>query len=88
MSRPAVKQHPPVGAAWHRPLFTGFPFWATRAPMIDTQFIGLYGSFARSVTLPAGADDDGITGCYDNGILTVSVTLTEAPPADKHAVQT
>jgi HSP20 family protein len=47
-----------------------------------------YGSFMRSVTLPAGADEDDITASYDKGILTVSVALPDAPPAEKHiAVQ-
>jgi HSP20 family molecular chaperone IbpA len=35
-----------------------------------------YGSFARSVPLPDGADPDSITTTYDNGILTVSVPLS------------
>jgi HSP20 family protein len=43
-----------------------------------------YGSFVRSVTLPAGADEDDITASYDKGILTVSVALPKAPPAEKH----
>jgi HSP20 family protein len=43
-----------------------------------------YGSFVRSVSLPAGADEDAITASYDNGILTVSVPVTEAKPAEKH----
>lgn len=42
-----------------------------------------YGSFVRSVTLPAGADEDGITATYDKGILTVSVKVEEAKPAEK-----
>ena len=48
-----------------------------------------YGSFVRSVSLPAGADEDGINATYDKGILTVSVALPkEAAPAEKHiAVQ-
>jgi len=47
-----------------------------------------YGSFARSVTLPAGADEDDITATYDKGILTVSVPVSQATPAEKHvAVQ-
>ena len=37
-----------------------------------------YGSFIRSVTLPSGADEDAIKASYDNGILTVSVPITEA----------
>jgi HSP20 family molecular chaperone IbpA len=45
-----------------------------------------YGSFIRSVTLPSGADEDAIKASYDNGILTVSVPITEAQPAEKHVV--
>ena len=37
-----------------------------------------YGSFVRSVTLPAGADEDAIKASYDKGILTVSVPVTES----------
>jgi HSP20 family molecular chaperone IbpA len=43
-----------------------------------------YGSFIRSVTLPAGADQDAIKASYDKGILTVSVPVTEADTAEKH----
>ena len=43
-----------------------------------------YGSFMRSVTLPAGADEDAIKASYDKGILTVSVPVTEAQTAEKH----
>ncbi|GAB3231775.1 Hsp20/alpha crystallin family protein [Mycolicibacterium hippocampi] len=44
-----------------------------------------YGSFMRSVTLPAGADEDAIKATYDKGILTVSVPVAEAvAPAEKH----
>ena len=42
-----------------------------------------YGSFIRSVSLPPGADDDAITASYDKGILTVSVPISEAKPAEK-----
>lgn len=42
-----------------------------------------YGSFVRSVTLPAGADEDGIKASYDKGILTVSVPVSAAEPAEK-----
>jgi HSP20 family molecular chaperone IbpA len=37
-----------------------------------------YGTFDRSVMLPAHIDEDKVTASYDNGILTVSVPL-EAP---------
>jgi HSP20 family molecular chaperone IbpA len=50
-----------------------------------------YGSFIRSVTLPAGANEDDIKATYDKGILTVDVTVPEqaaAAAAEKHiAVQ-
>jgi HSP20 family molecular chaperone IbpA len=43
-----------------------------------------YGSFMRSVTLPAGAEEDAVKASYDNGILTVSVPVTEVEAAEKH----
>jgi len=46
-----------------------------------------YGSFSRSVTLPAGANEDDIKATYDKGILTVDVAVPEqaaAAPAEKH----
>lgn len=43
-----------------------------------------YGTFMRSVTLPAGADQDAIKASYDKGILTVSVPVTEAQAVEKH----
>ena len=44
-----------------------------------------YGSFVRSVTLPAGTDEDGIKAGYDKGILTISVPVTQAEAAaEKH----
>ena len=44
-----------------------------------------YGSFVRSVTLPAGANEEDIKAIYDKGILTVSVAVAEqAAPAEKH----
>jgi HSP20 family molecular chaperone IbpA len=42
-----------------------------------------YGSFVRTVPLPAGADEDNIEAAYDNGILTVSVAVSEAKPAER-----
>jgi HSP20 family molecular chaperone IbpA len=42
-----------------------------------------YGSFARTVPLPAGADEDDIHATYDRGILTVSVPLSDEHPAEK-----
>lgn len=43
-----------------------------------------YGSFVRTVTLPQGADEDGIKASYDKGILTVSVPVADAKPTEKH----
>src|SRR6516225_7083420 len=43
-----------------------------------------YGSFIRTVSLPAGADEDDIKASYDKGILTVSVAIKESKPAEKH----
>jgi HSP20 family molecular chaperone IbpA len=42
-----------------------------------------YGSFARTVSLPAGADEDNIEATYDQGILTVSVAVSEPKPAER-----
>ena len=36
-----------------------------------------YGAFARSVTLPEGADEDHIRASYDSGILEVVVTIKD-----------
>jgi HSP20 family protein len=43
-----------------------------------------YGSFTRTIALPAGADEDDINATYDRGILTVTVPLSEDNPAEKH----
>ena len=42
-----------------------------------------YGSFVRTVSLPAGTDEDEIHAIYDRGILTISVPLGEDEPAQK-----
>ena len=42
-----------------------------------------YGSFVRTVSLPAGANEDDIKATYDKGILTVSVAVSEPKPAEK-----
>jgi len=41
-----------------------------------------YGSFIRTVSLPPGADEDSIEATYDQGILTVSVAISEPKPAE------
>ncbi len=43
-----------------------------------------YGSFLRTVSLPAGADEDNIEAKYDKGILSVSVAVSEPKPAERH----
>jgi HSP20 family molecular chaperone IbpA len=43
-----------------------------------------YGSFARTIELPVGADEDDINATYDRGILTVLVPLSEEDPTEKH----
>ena len=42
----------------------------------------------RTVGLPTGADEDDIKATYENGILTVSVAVSEAQPAEKHIAVT
>lgn len=42
-----------------------------------------YGSFVRTVTLPTGVAEDDIMASYDDGILTISVAMPEAPPPEK-----
>lgn len=42
-----------------------------------------YGSFVRSVALPAGADESDIQATYDKGILTVSFAISETEPGEK-----
>ena len=43
-----------------------------------------YGSFLRTVSLPAGADEDNIEATYDKGILSVSVAVSEPKPTERH----
>jgi HSP20 family protein len=42
-----------------------------------------YGSFVRTVSLPAGADEDEIHAIYDRGILTISVPVGEEESVEK-----
>ncbi len=42
-----------------------------------------YGSFTRTVTLPAKADTEHIAATYDNGIIEVSIPVPEARPAGR-----
>ncbi len=43
-----------------------------------------YGSFYRSVPLPSGAKEDAIEATYTDGILTVSVPMSESETPEKH----
>jgi HSP20 family molecular chaperone IbpA len=49
-----------------------------------------YGSFARTVSLPSGSDEDDIHAVYDRGILTVSVPVGDNQTAEKriHVIET
>jgi HSP20 family protein len=38
-----------------------------------------YGSFARTIALPAGASEDDVSATYNDGVLEVRVPLGEAP---------
>jgi HSP20 family protein len=42
-----------------------------------------YGTFARSVPLPAGADVDAVHATYEKGILAISVPVPNGAPAAK-----
>ena len=42
-----------------------------------------YGSFSRTVTLPKGADEDAVKANYDQGILTVTVPVSDTEPRAK-----
>ena len=46
-----------------------------------------YGSFVRSISLPAGADENDITATYDKGILTVSVGVSEAAAPQERRIE-
>lgn len=43
-----------------------------------------YGSFVRTVSLPAGANENDVKATYDKGILSVSVAVGEPKPAERH----
>ncbi|MDV8070552.1 Hsp20/alpha crystallin family protein [Rhodococcus sp. IEGM 1366] len=43
-----------------------------------------YGSFFRSMSLPTGAQEDDIAATYDDGILMVTVPVSEAQSPEKH----
>jgi len=43
-----------------------------------------YGSFYRSMPLPTGAKEDDIDATYTDGILTVTMPVTESPTPEKH----
>jgi HSP20 family molecular chaperone IbpA len=45
-----------------------------------------YGSFTRSITLPAGADEYDITAVYDKGVLEIAVGLKE-PAETTHKIK-
>ncbi len=46
-----------------------------------------YGSFVRSVTLPAGASDDDVTASYADGVLEVRVPVGEPPESQGKKIE-
>jgi HSP20 family protein len=46
-----------------------------------------YGSFSRTLTLPANADEDAITASYRDGILTISVGLKAEQKASAKKIE-
>jgi HSP20 family protein len=46
-----------------------------------------YGSFSRTLTLPASADEDAVTASYSDGILTVSVGLKTEQKASAKKIE-
>ncbi|VAZ83344.1 Alpha-crystallin [Mycobacterium persicum] len=67
------------GPAWRREKLGRRVEWGLRA---RSEFS--YGSFVRTVSLPEGADEDDIKATYDEGILTVSVRVSEPAKPAKH----
>ncbi len=45
-----------------------------------------FGSFQRRITVPDGLSADAIEASYENGILTVEVTLPEEKPAESKRI--
>ncbi len=43
-----------------------------------------YGTFTRSITLPAGADEDHIRASYDMGVMEVTVSLKDQAAEEAH----
>jgi HSP20 family protein len=46
-----------------------------------------YGSFSRTMALPASADEDAVTASYRNGILTISVGLKTEQKASAKKIE-
>ena len=53
----------------------------------DDQGEFQYGSFARSITLPLGADISDVSATYHNGILTVRVGMRPEDARDARRIQ-
>ncbi|MCZ4278712.1 MAG: Hsp20/alpha crystallin family protein [Rhodococcus sp. (in: high G+C Gram-positive bacteria)] len=43
-----------------------------------------YGSFYRSMPLPVGAQEDEIDASYTDGVLSITMPVTDSPTAEKH----
>lgn len=46
-----------------------------------------YGSFQRVLTLPGGADQDGVAATFKNGVLTITMPRLAAPQADVRRIE-
>jgi HSP20 family molecular chaperone IbpA len=46
-----------------------------------------YGSFTRTVSLPLGADEEGIEAGYDKGILNVTIPVSESKAAVEKRIE-
>jgi HSP20 family molecular chaperone IbpA len=46
-----------------------------------------YGSFHRAMSLPAGVKPDDVTATYTDGILTVTIGITQTAPAHQIPIE-
>lgn len=56
-----------------------------KADKTHTEF--QYGSFHRSMSLPAGVKPDDVTATYTDGILTVTIGITQTAPAHQIPIE-
>ena len=56
-----------------------------KADKTHTEF--QYGSFHRAMSLPAGVKPDDVTATYTDGILTVTIGITQTAPAHQIPIE-